>query len=80
MVKIKDSKIWADAQKKHHLSCDTIQMAKELGLNPKKFGKIDNHKQEPWKAPLSVFIQELHQKRFKKLYVSKKIGFVARVP
>ena len=42
-------------------------MAKELGLNPKKFGKIDNHEQELWKAPLSVFIQELHQKRFKKI-------------
>lgn len=66
MVNRKDPKIWADAQKKHRLSNTVIQMAKELGLNPKKLGKIDNHKQQPWKAPLSVFIQELYQKRFKK--------------
>lgn len=41
-------------------------MARELGLNPKKFGKLDNHKQEPWKAPLPIFIAELYWKRFKK--------------
>jgi len=29
-------------------------------------GKIDNHKQEPWKAPLSQFIEEIYFKRFKK--------------
>ena len=27
-------------------------------------GKIDNHKQEPWKAPLSIFIEDLYYKRF----------------
>lgn len=35
-------------------------------MNPKKLGKIDNHKQEPWKAPLPVFIEELYFKRFGK--------------
>jgi hypothetical protein len=39
-------------------------MARELGMNPKKLGKIDNHKQEPWKAPLPEFIQELYERRF----------------
>lgn len=29
-------------------------------------GKIDNHKQEPWKAPLPQFIEEIYFKRFKK--------------
>jgi len=24
-------------------------MARELGLNPKKFGKLANYRQEPWK-------------------------------
>ena len=43
-----------------------IQMARELGLNPKKFGKIANHKQEPWKAPLPVFIEDIYFKRFGK--------------
>jgi hypothetical protein len=31
-------------------------MARELGMNPKKFGKIANEKQEPWKKPLPAFI------------------------
>ena len=39
-------------------------MARELGMNPKKFGKLDNWRQEPWKDPLSVFIERLYQKQF----------------
>jgi hypothetical protein len=39
-------------------------MARELGLNPRKFGKLANHSQEPWKSPLPVFIEELYLKRF----------------
>ena len=39
-------------------------MARELGLNPKKFGKLANHKQEPWKMPLPLFIQHLYRKQF----------------
>jgi hypothetical protein len=41
-------------------------MALELGMNPKKFGSLANHKQEPWKAPLPVFIESIYFKRFKK--------------
>jgi hypothetical protein len=41
-------------------------MARELGLNPKKFGGLANHKQEPWKVPLPVFIADLYRKRFGK--------------
>ena len=36
---------WITAQKKHRLSDVHVQMARELGLNPDKFGKIDNHRQ-----------------------------------
>ncbi len=57
---------WIIAQKKHHLSDKHVQMARELGLNPDKLGKIDNHKQEPWKAPLKDFIENIYLKRFKK--------------
>jgi hypothetical protein len=39
-------------------------MARELGMNPRKLGKLDNHKQEPWKAPLPQFIEHLYLKRF----------------
>ena len=65
---IKKSQIekWIVAQKKHRLSDTHVQMARELGLNPDKLGKIDNHRQEPWKAPLPEFIEEIFSKRFKK--------------
>ena len=59
-------RIWIDAGKKHKLSHAQIQMARELGMNPRKFGKLDNHKQEPWKAPLPEFIESLYCKRFGK--------------
>jgi hypothetical protein len=48
----------------YHLSHAHVQMARELGLNPGKLGKISNHRQEPWKAPLPQFIEHLYLKRF----------------
>jgi len=57
---------WIVAQKKHKLSDKHVQMARELGLNPDKLGKIDNHKQEPWKAPLQEFIEDIYLKQLKK--------------
>jgi len=35
-------------------------------MNPKSLGKLDNHRQEPWKLPLHAFIEELYAKRFGK--------------
>lgn len=58
--------IWIDARKRFHLSDAQIQMARELGMNPKNFGKLANHKQEPWKAPLPEFIENIYFKRFGK--------------
>ena len=57
---------WITAQKKHRLSDTHVQMARELGLNPDKLGKIDNHRQETWKAPLPQFIEDIYFKHFKK--------------
>jgi hypothetical protein len=59
-------KVWIEARKRFHLSHAQIQMARELGLNPKKFGKLANRKQEPWKAPLPQFIESLYWKRFRR--------------
>jgi hypothetical protein len=55
---------WIDARTRHRLSHAQVQMARELGLNPQKLGKIDNHRQEPWKAPLPRFIEHLYRERF----------------
>ncbi len=57
---------WIEARKKYHLSHAQIQMARELGLNPKKFGGLSNTKQQPWKLPLSEFIEDIYFKHFKK--------------
>ena len=58
---------WVDVRKKYHLSHMHIQMARELGLNPKKFSGLENNKQEAWKEPLPNFIKSLYSKRFKRL-------------
>ncbi|MCF6155217.1 MAG: hypothetical protein E3K36_08180 [Candidatus Brocadia sp.] len=57
---------WIEARKRFRLSHAHIQMARELGMEPGKFGKLANHKQEPWKAPLPIFIENLYFKRFGK--------------
>ena len=59
-----DLKPWVEVRKRFGLSHAQIQMARELGFNPQKLGKLDNHRQEPWKQPLPVFIARLYQKRF----------------
>ncbi|MBA7557651.1 hypothetical protein ES705_50415 [subsurface metagenome] len=56
---------WIDARNRYHLSHAHIQMARELGLNPKKFGSLANTKQEPWKLPLPDFIEELYLRKLK---------------
>ena len=64
---------WADAQKRFHLSDLHIQMARELGLNPKKFGGLANHRQEPWKHPLPEFIAKCYLKRFHRARPAKVV-------
>ena len=59
-------RIWIEARKRYRLSDAQVQMARELGLNPRKFGKLANEKQETWKKPLPEFIEEIYFKRFKK--------------
>jgi hypothetical protein len=58
--------MWIDARKKYHLTHAQVQMARELGMNPKTFGKIANQRQEPWKLPLPKFIEDLYLKRFRR--------------
>ena len=55
---------WTEARQRYHLSHAQVQMARELGLNPRKLGKIANHQRDPWKAPLPQFIEDLYLKRF----------------
>lgn len=52
---------WIEARRRFHLSHAHVQMARELGLNPKK---LDNRDQEPRKLPLLEWIGHLYFKRF----------------
>lgn len=69
---------WVDARKRFRLSHAHIQMARELGMNPKKLGGKANHKQQPWKAPLPVFIEDLYFKRFGK-FRPEKVLTIAQI-
>lgn len=57
---------WIDARKRFKLSDAHVQMARELGMNPRKLGGKANEEQEPWKLPLPEFIEKLYYKRFGK--------------
>jgi hypothetical protein len=60
-------KPWIEARQRWRLSHLHIQMARELGMNPDKFGKLANNNQERWKRPLPDFIAHLYVKRFGKM-------------
>jgi hypothetical protein len=62
----KKDKLWKEAYRKCRLSVRHIQMAKELGLNPKSLIKNIPNPHERWKAPVSDWIEEVYAKRFKK--------------
>jgi protein tyrosine phosphatase (PTP) superfamily phosphohydrolase (DUF442 family) len=57
-------KPWIEARQRFRLSDAQVQMARELGMNPKKLGGIANHQQERWKMPLPQFIEDCYEKQF----------------
>jgi hypothetical protein len=74
-----DLQLWIDARKRFHLSHAQVQMARELGLNPKKFGSLASNKQEPWKVPLPQYIGHLYFKHFRKEAPESVISIEERV-
>jgi hypothetical protein len=52
--------VWIDARQRHRLTHAQIQMARELGMNPARLGRLANHRRERWKVPLPQFIEELY--------------------
>ena len=54
---------WAEAKRRCRLTDETLAMAKELGLNPRSLIKNIPSRSEPWKAPMVVWIREVHRKR-----------------
>src|SRR5262249_3683481 len=58
---------WIEARSGLSLSHVHLQMARELGMNTNKLGKLAKHRQEPWKLPLPDFIARIYIKRFGKM-------------
>jgi hypothetical protein len=73
-----DLQRWIETRKRFHLSHAQVQMARELGMNPQRLGSLANHKQEPWKAPLPVFIEQMYRKRFGKPQPDRVISIEER--
>jgi len=65
---------WIEARRYRRLSHAQVQMARELGMNPKKLGKQDNHRQEPWKLPFLILSRSFTTS------VSAKSGQLSRMP
>jgi hypothetical protein len=70
--------VWIEARTRHRLTHAQVQMARELGMNPQKLGKIDNHGQERWKAPLPQFIEHLYFKHFGKTQPDRIVSLEER--
>ena len=73
-----DLRAWLEARRRFRLSHMQVQMARELGMNPRKLAKLDNHKQEAWKLPLPAFIETLYFKRFGKHVPDKVVTIEQR--
>jgi hypothetical protein len=73
-----DLQLWIAARRRHRLSDAQVQMARELGMNPRKLGKLDNHKQEPWKVPLPQYIEELYLRRFGRAFPENVVSIEER--
>lgn len=54
-------------------------MAREPGMNPKKFGSLANDRQESWKLPLPQFIESVYLKRFHKAQPDTVVSLEERV-
>jgi hypothetical protein len=53
---------WFDARRRLGLSHATVQMARELGMNPRHLDKLVPSPAQRWKAPLPEFVAECYAK------------------
>jgi hypothetical protein len=55
---------WKNAKKICGLDARQVEMARRLGLNPKKLPGLRPSPQQRWKLPVGAFIEECYRKRF----------------
>jgi hypothetical protein len=59
-----DEEAWKSVKKICRLSARQVEMARELGMNPKKLPKLRPSPHQRWKLPVGQFIEQLHRERF----------------
>jgi hypothetical protein len=64
--------LWQEAKRRCRLNAEDVNLAKRLGLNPKSLIKNIPNKSEPWKAPVSVWLREIDEKRKKKTDLKRR--------
>ena len=64
--KNKRDRLWIEAKRRCRLNDNDIQIAKELGLNPRSLIKNIPSKTEQWKLPVKDWICQMYQKRQEK--------------
>lgn len=55
---------WTNAKKICRLNARQVEMARALGMNPRKLPGLRPSPQERWKLPVGEFIEERYRKRF----------------
>ncbi|MEA1960514.1 MAG: hypothetical protein U9N81_04360 [Bacillota bacterium] len=66
MDKQKKDQLWAEAKRKCRLSEEALNMAKEMGLNPKSLIKNIPSPKEQWKAPVEDWVRDMYDDRREK--------------
>ena len=59
-----DDEAWRNAKKICRLTARQLEMARRLGMNPKKLPGLRPSPQQRWKLPVGAFIEERYWKRF----------------
>jgi hypothetical protein len=61
--------LWLEAKRKCKLNGEEIQMAKEMGLNPKSLMKNIPNKNEQWKTPVKIWVRDMYEDGFSRVGV-----------
>ena len=59
-----DEEAWTNAKKICRLDVRQVEMARALGMNPRKLPGLRPSPQERWKLPVGEFIEQRYRKRF----------------
>ena len=59
-----DEEAWRNAKEICQLNAQQVEMARALGMNPKKLPRLRPSPQQRWKLPVGEFIEACYRKRF----------------